>query len=146
MAAVLATASPAHAADVDLAAARAAIVKADEAFCQAAIDRDLPRFLALVDERATFNGGTEGEAHGREAVGKAWAPFFEPNGPTLTWKPTRAEVLVSGDVGYTSGTWERRVRTKDGQTKVGHGEYFTVWRRQADGSWRAVYDTGGEAP
>ncbi|MGE5244970.1 MAG: YybH family protein [Betaproteobacteria bacterium] len=127
-------------------AARAAIVAADTAFSQASSDRDLARFLTFVDERAVFAGGMEGEQHGPEQVAKAWSPFFAPDGPSLTWKPDHAEVLVSGDVGYTVGTWERRVRGADAREKVAHGEYLTVWRKGADGRWRAIYDTGGERP
>ena len=102
---------------VDGEAAAELIMAADRDFNQAVADRDMNRFLALVAETATFNGGTAQEIHGRDAVGKAWAPFFRVDGPRLTWKPTKAEVLVGGDVGYTVGTWERRARTGSGQTK-----------------------------
>src|SRR6266850_309746 len=73
--------------------AAAAIMKADSDFNKAVADRDLKRFLSFIAEGATFNGGTANEIHGRDAIAKAWAPFFEPNGPRLTWAPTKAEVL-----------------------------------------------------
>jgi ketosteroid isomerase-like protein len=124
--------------------AEAAIIKADEAFCQATIDHDVDRFRSLVANEATFAGGTAGQTRGIEAIVKSWMPFLQPGGPTLTWKPTRAEVLAGADVGYTVGTWERRAKAADGQTSVAHGQYLTVWRRQSDGTWKAVFDTGGE--
>jgi ketosteroid isomerase-like protein len=130
---------------VDLKAAKAAIIKADKAFNQSVADRDLRRFLSLVAEDATFSGGTPNEIHGRDAVGKGWAPMFEPGGPTLTWTPTKGEVLAGGDLGYTVGIWERRARGQDGTLKVTHGNYLTVWRKDPDGAWRAVYDTGSAA-
>jgi ketosteroid isomerase-like protein len=131
---------------VDLKAAEAAIIKADEAFNQSVADHDLPRFLSLVAEDATFGGGTPSEIHGRDAVGKGWAPMFQRGGPTLTWKPTKGEVLAGGDLGYTVGTWERRARGQDGSMSVTHGNYLTVWRKDPDGAWRAVYDTGSAEP
>jgi ketosteroid isomerase-like protein len=127
-------------------AAEAAIIKADEAFCQATIDRDINRFLALVAEDATFGGGTPNQQRGRDAVGKAWAPYFRPDGPTLTWKPAKAKVLAGGDVGYSIGFSEQRSKGPDGTIRVSHGNYLTVWRKQADGSWKAVFDTGSAVP
>ena len=122
-------------------AAEDAMLKADRDFNKAVADGDLNRFLSLVAEDATFNTN-----RGRDAIGKAWAPFFAADGPRLSWAPTRAESLVGRDVGYTVGTWERRVRTADGAVKVTRGQYLTVWQKQKDGSWQATYDTGSTAP
>ena len=121
-------------------AAVAAIMKADADFNQAVADRNVNRFLSFIAEGATFNGGTPGEIRGRDAIAKDWAPFFEPAGPRLTWKPTKAEVLGAGDLGYSVGASE--FRTAAGSQTVGRANYLTVWRKQADGAWRVVYDTG----
>jgi uncharacterized protein (TIGR02246 family) len=131
---------------VDVKAAAKLIMAADRNFNQAVADRDMTRFLSLVADTATFNGGTAQEIHGRDAVGKAWAPFFRVDGPRLTWKPTKAEVLVGGDVGYTVGAWERRPAPGSGQTKIARGNYMTVWLKQDDGSWKVVFDTGSTEP
>lgn len=123
-----------------------AIRRADRQFCQAVADRDGPRFLSFVAETATFGGGTGAEVRGRAAVQQAWAPFFRADGPTLTWEPAQAEVLSGGEVGYTSGRWTRTSKTAAGGATVAHGDYLTVWRKQADGVWRVVYDTGSDDP
>jgi ketosteroid isomerase-like protein len=120
----------------------AAIMKADADFNQAVADRDLKRFLSLVGEPTTFNGGMADEIHNRDAIARDWAPYFEANGPRLTWKPTKGEVLGHGDLGYTVGTWERRAAGAGGQAAVTRGSYLTVWRKQVDGAWRVSFDTG----
>jgi ketosteroid isomerase-like protein len=125
------------------ATAEAAMMKADRDFDQAAVDKNVERFLSLVAENAAFDSA---EGRGREAVRKAWAPFFEPNGPRLRWRPTRAEALVAGDVGYTIGTWERHAKDARGNDVVRRGQYLTVWRKQKDGAWRAEFDTGSTTP
>ena len=130
---------------VDRKAAESAIVKADQALCQATIDRNLDRFLSFVDDDATFSGGAA-PLRGKDAVGQGWAPYFKQGGPTLTWKPIKAEVLVGGDVGYTVGTWERRATGPDGNPSIARGNYLTVWEKQADGTWNAVFDTGSTGP
>lgn len=128
-----------------LRAAADEMTRADQAFNQSVQDGDRPRFLALIADKAIFSGGTPQELHGRDAVNAAWAPYFEKGGPKLAWKPTTAEALGAGDTGYTVGTWERRV-TVQGVLKVAHGNYLTVWRKQDDGVWRVVYDTGSTTP
>jgi ketosteroid isomerase-like protein len=122
-------------------AAEAAMLKADRDFNQSMADRNIKRFLSFVAEDATFNTD-----RGRAAVEKAWAPFFTPEGPRLTWGPTKAESLVGGDIGITIGTWERRTKAADGTTRTTRGQYLTVWQKQKDGSWQATYDNGSTAP
>jgi ketosteroid isomerase-like protein len=124
-------------------AAEAAMLKADRDFNEAMAARDLPRFLSWVALDAAFDSA---EGRGRDAVAKAWAPFFQPGGPTISWAPTKAEALVAGDVGYTVGTWERHSKDAAGKDVVRHGQYLTVWRKQKDGSWLATFDTGSTAP
>jgi ketosteroid isomerase-like protein len=126
---------------VDQKTAAAAIIKADADFNQAVADRDLTRFLSFVGEPATFNGGLPEEIHGRDAVAKDWAPYFQANGPRVTWTPTEGEILGHGDLGYTVGTWERRARPGT-QPPDSRGNYLTVWKKQADGAWRVAFDTG----
>jgi uncharacterized protein (TIGR02246 family) len=118
-----------------------AILKADRDFNQAVANGDLKHFLSFIAEGATFNGGTPSEIRGRDAIAKDWAPFFEKDGPRLTWVPTHGEVLGAGDLGYTVGTSEYRT-VAAGQTTIRRGQYLTVWRKQTDGVWLIVYDTG----
>src|SRR5262249_51775219 len=123
-------------------AARAAIVRADEDFNKSVAERSREAFLALIADGATFGGGTPNEQRGKDAIWRAWSAFFDPKGPTLTWHPYSGEVLAGGDGGYTLGFSERR--SPDG--KVFKGNYLTVWKKQQDGSWKAIFDTGTGVP
>ena len=87
----------------DIKAAQAEIMKADEDFNQSVADWNRERFLSLIADGATFGGGTPNEQKGKDAIWKAWSVFFDPKGPTLTWHPSKAEVLAGGEVGYTTG-------------------------------------------
>jgi ketosteroid isomerase-like protein len=64
----------------------------------------------------------------------------------LRWQPTRAEILIPGDLGFTTGRYERRAKNKEGKVEVEHGTYVSVWRKQADGSWKIILDTGNADP
>jgi ketosteroid isomerase-like protein len=55
----------------------------------------------------------------------------------LKWWPVYAGIAESGDLGFTTGPFV----VGDGE-RTGHGWYFTVWKRQPDGSWRWLLDHG----
>lgn len=130
--------------NIDTRAAATAIMQADRDLNQSVASRDKKKFLSLVSEMAVFVG--DGPMRGHDEILKGWAAFFDPNGPTLTWEPTRADVLVGGDVGVTIGSWVRRAKTPDGKTTEARGQYATTWQKQKDGSWKVVYDIGSTAP
>lgn len=59
----------------------------------------------------------------------------------LAWNPVRAAISVDGKMGWTTGPWTWR-RDSTAKKVEAHGEYMSVWRQRADGSWRAVLDCG----
>lgn len=73
--------------------------------------------------------------------GKKYWTEREPRKGLLSWKPAFAEVSRAGDLGYTTGPWEFRPNGPDDQP-VAFGQYFTIWKKQADGSWKVVLDRG----
>src|SRR5215831_5583018 len=129
-----------------LQAAADQIVKSDAAFAQSVADKNREKFLSFIADVTTFNGGSANELRGRDAVMKAWADFFAPDGPTLTWTPLKGEVIGAGDVGYTTGRSLYRQKDAAGKVTERNGQYLTVWRKQADGSWKVVFDAGSTLP
>ncbi len=57
--------------------------------------------------------------------------------PHLVWWPVWAGIAKSGDLGFTTGPYGLD------DTRVGY--YFTVWKKQPDGSWKWVIDAGVDA-
>jgi ketosteroid isomerase-like protein len=73
-------------------------------------------------------------------VGEAARSFLQgqnEGGATLTWEPQAAEMARSGDLGYTYGLFT--VTAKDTTLQ---GTYISIWKKQKDGSWKFVLDTG----
>jgi len=72
--------------------------------------------------------------------------FYEQaykQGLKLSWKPTFVQVI--GDVALSSGPYEGSVEGKDGRRSFS-GAFFSVWRRQKDGSWKLQWDGGTPRP
>ena len=58
----------------------------------------------------------------------------------LTWKPDFVDVAASGDLGYTYGNYTITIIDTSGSETVSTGVFHTVWKRQADRSWKFVWD------
>lgn len=59
----------------------------------------------------------------------------------LVWEPVFADMSRAGDLGYTTGPWIGSSRSRT-DVEPTFGEYVTIWRRQADGGWKAELDAG----
>jgi len=66
----------------------------------------------------------------------------------LQFSASTAEVSKAGDLAYTQGTYS--LTTTDAKSKKAmteKGKYVTVYRKGADGSWKAVQDiNNADAP
>jgi ketosteroid isomerase-like protein len=58
---------------------------------------------------------------------------------SLTWEPRGGDVAESGDLGYTFGVYEM----KD-SINIQKGTYVTIWKKQPDGRWKFVLDSGNQ--
>lgn len=118
------------------ASALVSLVNAERGFASMAAERGTQEaFLAnLADDAVVFRPGP--------VAAKPWVeahPFAA--GALLSWGPIEAEIAGSGDLGYTTGPWEYRPKGAS-DDPVAFGFYVTLWKKQADGAWKAVLDTG----
>ena len=57
----------------------------------------------------------------------------------LSWEPVYEKISESGELGYTYGIHSNLEKATG---KISKGTYITIWKRQSDGSWKFVLDTG----
>ncbi|SNR79516.1 YybH family protein [Dokdonia pacifica] len=76
---------------------------------------------------------------GKKAIADWYKKDVRPN-ETLTWIPTYIEVSNAGDMAFTYGDYTFTSLDSLGTKKINKGIFHTVWRRQADGTWRFVWD------
>ena len=65
-----------------------------------------------------------------------------PPGMKLKWSALFTDVSDDGTLGYNYGRYEARGPGPDGQDVVRGGFFLSIWKRQPDGSWKYVMDTG----
>ena len=68
-----------------------------------------------------------------------------PKRSVLSWQPIFADVSAAGDMGYTTGPWEFKQNIEDDKP-TDFGNFVTVWKKQADGTWKFVVDLGISNP
>jgi ketosteroid isomerase-like protein len=132
LAALLAT--PFHADSAAPESPQDQVFAAERAFAKSMADRDLPAFSrSIADEAIFFTRAAP--LHGKPEVVASWSRFFEGPQAPLSWEPDRVEVLPSGTLALSTGL----VRDSDGKVI---GRFNSVWRQEAPGVWRVVFDKG----
>src|SRR4029079_2751836 len=115
------------------------LVEAERNFSKASVAKGMREafIMNLADEGTLFRP--------HAVAGKKWMTEQPPRPGLLEWRPIYADVASSGDMGYTTGPWEFRQKGPDDK-EVAHGNFVTVWKKQADGGWKVVVDLGISNP
>ena len=94
-------------------------------------------FVYFADDSAVILRGNQ-LLKGKEAIGLKYSKF--QLNAKLEWAPDFADVSASGDLGYTYGKYTLTTVDSLGHMTQSNGIFHTVWKRQADGKWRFVWD------
>jgi ketosteroid isomerase-like protein len=120
------------------------LIETDCAFASLAADSGLGvAFKFYAADSATMLRDGSNPIVGKEVIGELYS---RPLPGILTWEPYFADIGQSGDMGYTLGNSQYTIKDSTGAAKVYHGFYVTIWKKQADGSWKYVFDTGTDGP
>jgi ketosteroid isomerase-like protein len=117
-----------------------ALAKLDDEWSAAAGTRDAAKVASFYADDAIAYPPNAPAAVGRAAAQRVWATYFEEPSFKTSWKTTHAGVAKSGDMGFTSGTYEATWTGPDGKPVTETGKYLCTWQKQPDGSWKAVHD------
>ena len=110
---------------------------AENAFAQTLADRDLEAFASYLADEAIFMDSSQ-TMRGKDAIKAAWSAFFEGDTAPFSWESATVEVLDSGTLAHSSGP----VFFPDGREVA---TFNSIWRREADGNWKVVFDKGCSA-
>ena len=78
---------------------------------------------------------------GADAIGKANAEDLKDPAFKLDFTNDRTDVASSGDLAYTTGSFNvTYTNSKTKKVQQENGTYVTIFKKQSDGSWKAVAD------
>jgi ketosteroid isomerase-like protein len=108
--------------------------EAETAFAKTMADRDLQAFAKFIADDAVFFGQSAA-FRGKAAVIESWKGLYEGKDAPFSWRPENVEVTSSGTLAHSSGP----VFNPQGKQ---FGTFNSIWRREADGTWKVVFDKG----
>jgi len=119
---------------------QAAIEAACADWSKASQAKDLDKTISFYADDAIVLSPKMPLVQGKDNIRKGWAQMFAIPGPGLTFTTGEVEVARSGDFAWEHGAYDFATTDKKGKTTTERGKYITVWKKQADGSWKVVAD------
>ncbi|MHB1096355.1 MAG: YybH family protein [Gemmatimonadaceae bacterium] len=123
----------------DPAAVKADIEAANARFADAAKKGDKATMLANYTADAVVMMPGAPATQSTAALDSAFTAFLAQ----LTLKEatfTTTDVMLAGDLAVETGTFAFTLAPKKGNDISEKGKYLTVWKHQADGSWKIIRD------
>jgi uncharacterized protein (TIGR02246 family) len=115
-----------------------AIQAKSELWSKAGSAKDSASFATFYADDATVMFPNEPAFKGLDAIKAVLTPMMQD--PNFALSFTTDKVEVSGILAYTQGAVSLRTTGRDGKPFNDTGKYLTVWKKQPDGSWRAIED------
>ena len=86
-------------------------------------------------------------ADGSTEIRKVYATASTDPAFDIQFSSDRVDVAASGDLAYARGKFtEKYTDSKTGKVMTGSGTYITVYKKQDDGSWKAIEDIAAVDP
>ena len=117
------------------------IMETDRAFSRLSEEKGMKQaFLEYIDSNGVLLRPGHFPLMGADAIDY----LIQQNDSTysLKWEPKSGVVAESGEMGYTYGIYVLQPSIKD---TLLYGTYVSIWKKQSDGNWKFVLDTGNEA-
>jgi len=129
--------------DSKLSRAQREMVAAEKAFAKYCVEHGLAESWMefFADDGVIFRPGP---VNSKEFY-RPRLPTPRPLTATLDWEPRYGDVSRAGDLGYDYGPWNYVAKAP--KSEEAHGYFFSIWKKQPDGSWKVALDMGaGEVP
>lgn len=116
-----------------------AIRKLDAEWSATAGKKDVDGAVAYYADDAILLPPNAPAAKDKAAIKNMWRGLLSA-ASAISWTPERVEVAQSGDLAYLTGSYAMTIAGPDGKPLQDKGKMVEVWKKQADGKWKAVAD------
>ncbi len=115
------------------------LIDADLAFSDLSVNAGLQKaFIEFADDSVVLLKANRMPILGKNSLIKSYEGKSD-SGVTLSWKPEKAIIAESGELGFTYGLW-----TLIAAADTSYGTYLSVWKKDATGNWKYIADTGNQ--
>ncbi len=115
------------------------LIDADIAFSDYSVTHGIQKaFIEFADDSVILLKPNRMPIVGKLSLIKSYEGKSD-TGIVLVWKPAKAIIAESGELGYTYGFW-----TFIAKSDTSQGTYMTVWKKDSNGRWKYIADIGNE--
>jgi len=122
------------------AADEAGIRTAEAAMIKTVAALDAAGAVGFYTEDVVGMEATSPTVHGKENMRQALEAMFKDK-PEISASTAKVEVARSADLAYSMGSGSISIKPKKGKPKESTFKYVSVWKKQADGTWKIIVDT-----
>jgi ketosteroid isomerase-like protein len=119
------------------------LLEVDREFARQSVEKGSHEsFLMYIDDSCVLLRPNRLPVIGRQKIEEMYS---KPDTSfTLDWEPLFADISESGDLGYTYGTYTVQMDSPEGTLVTMEGTYVTIWKKDENGNWKFVLDTGNQ--
>lgn len=133
--------APAPQAPPDTRAADEAALRATiKEWAAAAQAKDAAKFVSFYTDDAVVMMANAPDIRGIAAIREGIPAMMQDPAFSLFFEPDNVIVSRSGDLAYETGPYSMTMSGPDKKPATEKGHYVAVWRKQADGTWKAAVD------
>ena len=134
-------------ATVDLKAEESAILKTDSTWAALAGEgKDVEKIISYWTDDAVVMSPGEEPVRGKDALRKMVGDMSNIPGFSISWKSSDVHFSPDGKMAYMYGENIFSMNDSTGKKISIPGRGYTVWRKEADGSWKCVVDIWNNPP
>jgi ketosteroid isomerase-like protein len=116
------------------------IFQTEKAFEKMASEKSVAEaFYFFADQNAVIKRENDTLISGKESIRAYYEKRADKNA-TVNWTPDFVDVSDCGTLGYTYGKYIWKSKDSTGASVEFKGVFHTVWKKQADNSWKYVWD------
>jgi ketosteroid isomerase-like protein len=125
--------------NIDIEKEKLSLIEADKNFSTLSEKEGMQKaFLRYIDDDGVLLRDNSMPIIGIEKLSELYNNKSD-TGFILTWEPLFADISSSLEIGYTYGIW-----TYKADSIIEKGTYVTIWKKNDDGTWKFVLDTGND--
>lgn len=108
--------------------------------------KDAAKIVAHYTDNAVVMMPGEDAASGKDAITKSLGGMVTDPAFVLKFHADHVDVASAGDMAYTQGGYTVTYTDQQSRKVINdHGAYVTVYKKQADGSWKSISDIANSA-
>ena len=117
----------------------------ERSFANTVASHDAAAFADHLVADTVFNAASPQPVRGRAAVVADWKEIIEGRELALRWHPQFVSIGADPDVAVSSGPAWTEIFDPSAKHRYTISRFNSVWKRDADGEWRVLFD-GGTPP